>query len=121
MKSLQVRSKIWIELEGKPLLGDGRERLLRAVERTGSIKAAAREVGITYRRAWAQLKEMEKIAKFTMFERTKGGIGGGGGTHLTEDANNLLETFDKFKQGLQSEIDRRFSEYFPPSDEDTLV
>ena len=41
MKALQVRSKIWLEVDGAPFLGDGRYRLLRAIERHGSINAAA--------------------------------------------------------------------------------
>jgi len=39
MKSIRVRSKVWLEVDGEPLLGDGRYRLLRAVERSGSIMA----------------------------------------------------------------------------------
>ena len=41
MKALQVRSHIWLEVDGAPFLGVGRYRLLRAVERHGSINAAA--------------------------------------------------------------------------------
>lgn len=119
MTSLQVRSKIWLEIDGKPFIGNGRERLLRAVEKTGSINSAATEVGMTYRRAWAQLKEMEKVAQFPLFKRSKGGAGGGG-THLTDDVCRLLEAFSAFKSGLQEEIDRQFSKHFPGSDAGSL-
>ena len=120
MTSLRVRSKVWLEINGKPLLGGGRERLLNAVERAGSINAAADELGLTYRHAWAQLKEMEKIAPFPLLKRTKGGAGGGG-THLTEDARELLERFARFKCGLRDEIDRRFFIQFPPPAEGDIV
>ena len=55
MKLLQVRSKVWLEVDGERFLGDGRYRLLHAVERSGSINGAARELGIFYRKARAQL------------------------------------------------------------------
>jgi hypothetical protein len=41
MKSIRVRSKVWLEVDGEPFLGDGRYRLLQAVQRSGSISAAA--------------------------------------------------------------------------------
>ena len=62
MKLLQVRSKVWLEVDGERFLGDGRYRLLHAVERSGSINGAARELGISYRKVWAQLAAMEDHA-----------------------------------------------------------
>jgi len=41
----QVRSKIWLEIEGEPVFGQGREELLRRIRKTGSINAAAKEMG----------------------------------------------------------------------------
>ena len=39
---LQVRSKIWLEIDGEPVFGQGREDLLRIIQETGSINAAAK-------------------------------------------------------------------------------
>ena len=39
---LQVRSKIWLEMNGEPVFGQGREELLRFIRKTGSINAAAK-------------------------------------------------------------------------------
>ena len=55
MSNLRIRSKIWLEVDGKPFLGDGRHRLLWAVQRNGSINAAARELEMSYRKVWSQL------------------------------------------------------------------
>ncbi|NCO51521.1 MAG: LysR family transcriptional regulator [Deltaproteobacteria bacterium] len=113
---IYVRSKIWLEVAGQPLLGGGRERLLQAVERTGSIRAAAIELGISYRRAWSQLRDLENIAPFAVLERTKGGKGGGG-ARLTAEAKVLLKNYESLINGVRAEIDRRFVAHFAESDE----
>ena len=41
MNRIEVRSKVWLELDGRPLLGGGREALLRRIHLLGSISAAA--------------------------------------------------------------------------------
>ena len=57
MSRLRVRSKVWLEVDGQAFLGDGRYRLLSAVQRNGSINAAARDLGISYRKVWAKTAE----------------------------------------------------------------
>lgn len=64
-----MRSKVWLELNGQPFLGDGRYRLLTSVERTGSINSAAKELGLSYRKAWSQLQVMEKSSPFPLLRR----------------------------------------------------
>ncbi|MBA4423647.1 MAG: ModE family transcriptional regulator, partial [Syntrophus sp. (in: bacteria)] len=39
---LQVRSKIWLEIDGEPVFGQGREELLRLIQKGSSINAAAK-------------------------------------------------------------------------------
>jgi molybdate transport system regulatory protein len=52
---LQVRSKIWLEIDGEPVFGQGREVLLRLIQKGSSINAAAKEMGIPYRKAWTYI------------------------------------------------------------------
>ena len=101
MNPIQVRTKVWLEVDGEPLLGDGRERLLLAIERGGSLNAAAAELGISYRKAWAQLHQMEQHAPFPLVARSKGGRGGGS-TRLTEEAQQLLAKFARIKRQLNA-------------------
>jgi len=70
---LQVRSKIWLEMDGEPVFGQGREDLLRLIRKTGSINAAAKEMGISYRKAWTYIDAMEKRLGFPLVARQKGG------------------------------------------------
>ncbi len=111
MTTFSARSKIWLEIDGAPVLGRGRQVLLEAVARTGSISAAARDLGISYRKAWSQLAEMEKQLPFPLLERRVGGRGGGM-ARLTPETETLLARFRQLLEGSEEFVDRRFSEVF---------
>ena len=53
--TLRVKSKFWLEDEnGRPLFGKGKERILRKIHELGSIRAAATDLGISYRAVWGK-------------------------------------------------------------------
>ena len=106
---IQVRSKIWLEIDGEPVFGQGREELLRLVEKTGSINAAAKAMGIPYRKAWTYIDAMEKRLAIPLVNRQKGGAGGGESS-LTPQAAALLEKFDALRQGFDDSVNRKFHE-----------
>jgi len=115
---LQVRSKIWLELDGEPFLGAGREKLLRLIHQRGSINAAALELGLSYRKAWSQLRAMEDKLDQPLIARSKGGAGGGEST-LTTVALDLLDRYDRLRCGLNRHVDDKFLETFASCDEFT--
>jgi len=112
MTGLRVRSKTWLEIDGQPFLGDGRFRLLMAVQRNGSINAAAKELRISYRKAWAQLQALEEVSPFPLLERRAGGRGGGE-TRLTPEAKRLIQRFEKLRRQVNHEADRIYADCFP--------
>lgn len=116
MNRLQVRSKIWLELDGEPFLGAGREQLLRLIHQRGSINAAAQELGLSYRKAWSQLKAMEEKLSQPLVARCKGGMGGGEST-LTAVALDLLDRYDRLRCGMNGHVDAKFLETFASCDE----
>ncbi len=111
MKEFNVRSKVWLEFRGQPFLGDGRYRLLAAVEGAGSINAAAKNLGISYRKAWTQLQTMEAHAPFPLLERRSGGKGGGA-TLLTPAAQQLMQEFRQLREYVNQQADHCFEENF---------
>ncbi|NOY14369.1 MAG: LysR family transcriptional regulator [Deltaproteobacteria bacterium] len=111
MNDFRVRSKVWLEYRGQAFLGDGRFRLLAAVERTGSINAAAKDLGISYRKVWSQLQAMEEHAPFPLLERRSGGRGGGA-TLLTTDARAMLKSFKQLREQVNTAADQSFTETF---------
>jgi N-terminal domain of molybdenum-binding protein len=72
---LRVKSKVWLECDGKLVLGDGRFRLLAAIEETGSINMAAKQLNMSFRHAWSYLRSSEQNLGMRLVERRKGGTG----------------------------------------------
>ncbi len=111
MNQMRIRSKIWLEVDGQPFLGDGRYRLLSAVQRRGSINAAAKDLGISYRKAWSQLQAMERFSPFPLIERRVGGKDGGA-SKLTPEILELMERFKTLRIQVNDEADRCFTTCF---------
>src|SRR3990172_3236002 len=87
---MEIKSKLWIESEGKPVFGRGRRFLLEAIDKYGSINQAAKEINISYRKAWGYIKAMEERLGFKLIERQTGGKNGGGGTPTPEGKKILM-------------------------------
>jgi len=119
MRALRIRSKVWLEVDGKPFLGDGCHRVLSAVQRNGSISAAARELDMSYRKVWSQLQSMEEISPFPLLERRIGGKNGGA-TDLTPEIIELMNRFAEMRAQVNAEADRCFYDRFDgePGDDD---
>ena len=108
---VQVRSKVWLEAKGRPVLGPGRVELLQGIDEQGSISKAARNLKITYRKAWGQIKAMEQQLGLPLVQKQAGGAGGGG-ARLTPEAREILSDYLRLAQGIGEEVDRRFQEIF---------
>ena len=106
--ALRVRSKIWIERDGEVLLSEYRVRLLEAVARHGSVAAAAEALGLPYRTAWKKLGEMQDAAQVPLLESGSGGSGGGQ-SHLTAAAEEMVAAFRRLAAPVQEGVDARFT------------
>jgi molybdate transport system regulatory protein len=73
-------------------LGPGKMDLLEAVARTGSISAAGRKLGMSYRRAWMLLDSVNTMFEQPAIETSAGGINGGG-ARLTAFGERLLAAY----------------------------
>jgi molybdate transport system regulatory protein len=58
---VRVRTKVWLEHDGRFVMGDGGLRLLEAVARLGSLAAAVRDIGWSYRHAWGYVRRAEAV------------------------------------------------------------
>jgi molybdate transport system regulatory protein len=59
-------------------IGPGKAELLQGIAETGSIAAAGRRMGMSYKRAWSLAEEMNAMFASPLVEAAKGGAGGGG-------------------------------------------
>ena len=80
--------RIRIALGEHIAIGQGKADLLEAIHRTGSISAAARELDMSYRKAWLLVDEMNQCFRTPVVVAAKGGTRGGGAqvTPLGEEA-----------------------------------
>ena len=105
------RVKLWVERAGEVALSDWRVALLEAVDATGSLSAAARQVNVPYRTAWHKLRQIEASLGLKLLETHSGGAEGGR-SQLTPNARALIAAFRDFGQGVQELIEERFDRYF---------
>jgi molybdate transport system regulatory protein len=82
-------------------IGDDRIRLLEAIDAHGSISAAARNVGLTYKAAWDAVAAINNLAERPLVVGRTGGRAGGGAS-LTEDGRRFLRSV----QFMQYELRR---------------
>ncbi len=108
---LDIRSKIWIEVDGEPVFGRGRRFLLEAIDSHGSINQAAQEVDISFRKAWGHIKAMEERLGVKLVDRQTGGKNGGGAA-LTAEARKFLKKYGVLEKGIQEIVDKRFRKVF---------
>jgi len=109
--NLIVRDNFWIEVNHVVVLSRWRVNLLKAIAQTGSISAAARQMNIPYRLAWQRIHEMEEHLGMPLLTSERGGQGGGGSV-LTPEANNLIERYERFAEGLDEVVQRHFRDAF---------
>ena len=115
---MEVRSKIWLSVDGKPVFGSGREMLLKAIDRLGSINKASKDINISYRKALSYIQLMEQRLGKKLVERKAGGLHGGGAS-LTNDAKDFLKKYELLEKGVNEIIDRKFLEVFGKGDNNT--
>ena len=84
--------RLWLSKADSSFLGKGRIELLEQIEHTGSISKAAKAMKMSYKAAWDSVDAMNNLAERPLVERATGGKGGGG-THLTEYAKELISTY----------------------------
>ena len=69
---MEIRSKIWLEINGEPVFGSGRDALLQGIDKYGSINKAAKVINISYRKALSYIQIMEKRLRIKLVERKAG-------------------------------------------------
>jgi molybdate transport system regulatory protein len=95
MATLSVR----VDLASGERLGPGKRQLLKAIEDLGSISAAGRAMGMSYRRAWLLVEEVNASFNIPLVEKAPGGSGGGGAA-LTNAGHTVLACLDEIDDAV---------------------
>ena len=90
--------------DGTVVLGPGKADLLEAIDETGSIRAAAESLGMSYMRAWTLVRTMNAAFKTALVEKERGGAAQGG-ARLTERGRTVLRLYRRMEKKARSAVD----------------
>ena len=96
-RSARPRLRIRIVFGEAEMIGPGKAELLERIDRCGSIAAAGREMGMSYKRAWELVGTLNAMFREPLVARTRGGPGGGGAV-LTEAGREVLALYRAFER-----------------------
>ena len=101
MNESNLRLTIRIAMHAGTLLGPGKADLMQAIEETGSIAAAGRHMGMSYKRAWYLIDTMNGYFREPLVICVKGGKAGGG-AQLTDTGKAVLAAYRKAEREASS-------------------
>jgi molybdate transport system regulatory protein len=111
MEELRAKFKLRLstrDIEG--VFGDGKWRLLKAIESTGSLAQASESLRISYRKAWGDLKKAQEALNEPLVEKYRGGIQGGQSA-LTEQGKKWLEAYTRFRNDIEKAIEKAYQKH----------
>ncbi|MEJ0048958.1 MAG: LysR family transcriptional regulator [Rhodospirillales bacterium] len=99
-----MRLTLRIDIDDNHQLGPGKARLLELIAEHGSITAAGRAMGMSYRRAWLLIDDLNTMFDARLVETRPGGAGGGGAT-LTDRGSEVLAAYRRIEAHAASAPD----------------
>jgi len=101
----EIRIRCWIDIDGVRFFGPGRAELLSFIDESGSIVKAAKAMGMSYKKAWDMVDEMNTRGKKPLVVARKGGDKGGG-TELTDTGRKMIAKYEKLMTKLNGLIEK---------------
>ena len=95
---------MWLETESGILLGRGRLKLLMAINEYGSINKATKSIGMSYKKAWKLIDQLNENAPLPVVIKSTGGKGGGG-TSITEFGLQIIKNFESINRKCEAFLD----------------
>ncbi len=109
--SFKIKSRIWIEKDNSIFLGEGRIKLLKAIDETGSLSKAAKSLSMSYNKAWKLIDSVNKNSNKPIVLKNIGGKNGGG-TILTPYGKELIIAFEKINKNCWSYLNKQIDKFF---------
>ncbi|HAU32491.1 MAG TPA: molybdenum-binding protein [Desulfotomaculum sp.] len=102
--------KIWLENNGK-VFGEGPLEILQKVEKTGSLRSAAAQMGMSYNKAWRLIAALEERLGYSLLEKRVGGACGGG-SKVTPYAQQLMKRYSELKEEAEIVLEKLYLKHF---------
>lgn len=110
---MEARTKIiFVDENGDKFFGEGPYQLLLGVERTGSLRCAAMEMGMAYSKAMKLVRHAEAALGFPLTQRTVGGTSGGGSC-LTPQGKEWISRYGDYRDACADANRQLYLEFFP--------
>lgn len=113
-RSLTPGFKVWLNAEGKAILGPGDLELIKAIQVTHNLTKAAESVGYSYKYAWKKLQVLKTRTGQDVAIAQRGGKGGGGHVELTGWGVFLIHLFETIQtkaEGFQKTINEELLQF----------
>lgn len=107
-EEIEIKINIRLEKKNGVIFGLGRYLILNEIEKHGSLKKAAEEIGMSYRAAWGKIKNSEKILGRKLIEKETNKEG----YHLTSFGKILKEKFLQYTTETENYAKEKFKEDF---------
>ena len=105
MKKKEIRFRCWIDIDGEKFFGPGPAELLELIGKEGSIAKAAKQMGMSYKKAWDIIDDLNTRGQKAFVVSRKGGDKGGG-AELTELAKKVILRYRKLTDKMNSIIEK---------------
>ena len=100
-KTLSITGSIWIECNGKRFFGPGPVELLERINKTGSINQAAKQMEMSYKKAWEIVTTLNTNALHP-FVITQTGGSSGGGSVISDEAKTMIAWYRQLRQNFST-------------------
>ncbi|MEX0884537.1 MAG: ModE family transcriptional regulator [Cyclobacteriaceae bacterium] len=98
-----LRIRCWITLDGDKFFGPGRVQLLVLIQSEGSLSKAAQKMGMSYKKAWDMVNDLNSRGSQPYVILKKGGEKGGG-AEITTHAERLILKFKELSEKLEKMV-----------------
>ena len=105
-----IRPRLRILLGELIAIGPGKADLLSEIATSGSISAAAKKLGMSYRRAWLLVDVMNRCFRFPLVSAARGGTQGGGAA-LTSTGQEVLRRYRAMEIRAAKSINKDVSKF----------
>ncbi|MFN3999855.1 winged helix-turn-helix domain-containing protein [Algoriphagus sp.] len=105
MEGKEIRFRCWIDIDGKKFFGPGPAQLIELIDQEGSIAKAAKKMGMSYKKAWDLISDMNARGAHPYVISHKGGEKGGG-AELTDQGRKVIFEYKRLVETLESMIEK---------------
>lgn len=100
-----VNGSLWIECNGTKFFGPGPAELLERIDQTGSINQAAKEMNMSYKKAWGMINMLNTWSA-KPFVITQTGGSSGGGSIVTSEAKKMISWYRQLRKKNKTFLQR---------------